>query len=49
MKLIAMVTDASSVERYLAKIGEPTDVPGRAPSRGPPSFWSTVLRQRAAD
>ena len=47
MKLMAMVTDAKSVERYLAKIGEPTEVPCRSPSRGPPSFWSSVLRQRA--
>lgn len=47
MKLLAMVTDPRSVERYLAKIGETTDVPGRAPSRGPPYWRSTVLRQRA--
>ena len=45
--LFAMGTDAKSVERYLAKIGEPTDVPARAPSRGPPYWRSTVLRQRA--
>ena len=47
MKLIAMVTDAKSAERYLAKIGEPTEVPCRAPSRGPLYWRSSVLRQRA--
>ena len=32
MKLIAMVTEPKSVARYLARIGELTDVPGdRAP------------------
>jgi hypothetical protein len=36
MKLLAMVTEPKSVRRYLARIGEPTDVPGRSPSRGPP-------------
>jgi hypothetical protein len=38
MKLLAMVTDPKSVTRYLAKIGEPTDVPSRSPNRGPP-YW----------
>jgi hypothetical protein len=47
MKLIAMVTDPKSVARYLAKIGERTDVPGRSPSRGPPYWKSTVLRRKA--
>ncbi|HMI86987.1 MAG TPA: hypothetical protein VK550_22990 [Polyangiaceae bacterium] len=27
-------------------IGEPTDVPRRSPSRGPPFWRSTVLRQK---
>jgi hypothetical protein len=47
MKLCAMVTDPASVTRYLAEIGEPTDVPGRAPSRGPPYWKSIVLRRKA--
>src|SRR5258706_15274961 len=38
-----MVTDRKSITRYLAKIGEPTDVPARSPSRGPPYWQSTVL------
>ena len=47
MKLLAMVTEPRSVARYLARIGELTDVPGRSPSRGPPYWKSTVLRQKA--
>ena len=33
MKLIAMLTETKSVARYLAGIGELTDVPGRSPKR----------------
>jgi hypothetical protein len=47
MKLIAMVTERESVARYLAGIGELTDVPERAPSRGPPYWKSTLLRRKA--
>jgi hypothetical protein len=47
MKLIAMVTEPKSVARYLASIGELTDVPGRSPSRGPPYWKSVVLRRKA--
>jgi hypothetical protein len=47
MKLLAMVTDAKSVARYLANIGEPTEVPGRSPNRGPPFWKSAVLRRKA--
>ena len=47
MKLIAIVTDPGSVARYLEKIGEPTDIPARSPSRGPPYWKSTVLRRKA--
>ena len=39
---------ASSVARYLAKLGEPTDVPTRSPSRGPPYWKSPVLRRKAS-
>jgi hypothetical protein len=34
MKLLAMITAGKSIERYLAKLGEPSDVPGRSPTRG---------------
>jgi hypothetical protein len=47
MKLLALITDTKSAARFLAKIGEPTDVPGRSPSRGPPYWKSTVLRRKA--
>jgi hypothetical protein len=47
MKLLAMITDAKSVERYLAKLGEPTQLPGRSPGRGPPYWKSTVLRLKS--
>jgi hypothetical protein len=36
MKLLAVVTDPGSVARYLARLGEPSDIPARSPSRGPP-------------
>lgn len=48
MKLIALVLDLQSAARYLAKIGERVDVPGRSKSRGPPYWKSTVLRRKAS-
>ncbi|HVZ36456.1 MAG TPA: hypothetical protein VG963_28700, partial [Polyangiaceae bacterium] len=47
MKLVALVTAAQSITRYLSALGEPTDVPPRSPSRGPPYWRSTVLRRKA--
>jgi hypothetical protein len=47
MKLLALVTESKSVARYLRAIGEPTDTPGRSPSRGPPYWKSIVLRRKA--
>jgi hypothetical protein len=47
MKLIAMVTERESVERYLTNIGELITVPERSPSRGPRYWKSTVLRRKA--
>lgn len=44
---VAMVTDPNSVARFLTSIGEQAAVPERAPSRGPPYWASTVLRQKA--
>ena len=39
----------SPVRRVLIpKIGEPTDIPARSPSRGPPYWKSTVLRRKAS-
>jgi hypothetical protein len=48
MKLIALVIDLQSAERYLAKTGETTEVPGRSKSRRPPYWKSTVLRRKAS-
>lgn len=42
-----MLTELKSVTRYLASLGESADVPARSPNRGPPSWKSTILRQRA--
>ncbi|MEJ7570353.1 MAG: hypothetical protein WKF41_19085 [Gaiellaceae bacterium] len=36
MKLLAIVNEPQSITRYLAALGETTDVPSRSPSRGPP-------------
>jgi hypothetical protein len=47
MKLLAMITDGKSVARYLSKLGEPTDVPARSASRGPPYWKSRVLRLKS--
>ena len=46
MKLVALVIDDRSIVRYLKKTGEPTQLPARAPSRGPPFWASTVLRRK---
>jgi hypothetical protein len=47
MNLLAMITAGESIARYLAKLGEPTDVPGRSPSRGSPYWKSRVLCVKA--
>jgi len=46
MKLLAIVKDPTSIARYLAATGEPTDVPRRSPGRGPPYWKSRVLRRQ---
>ena len=44
MRLPAMVKGPASIARYLATVGEATEVPRQSPGRGP-SFWkSRVLR-----
>jgi Putative transposase len=47
MKLVAIVTDPKSVARFVGALGELLDIPARSPSRGPPYWSSTVLRQKA--
>ncbi|WP_437937011.1 hypothetical protein [Sorangium sp. So ce341] len=47
MKLVAMITEPRSIARFLAVLGEPVDLPGRSPSRGPSCCKTTVLRRKA--
>jgi hypothetical protein len=49
LRLLAMVTDATSIARFLRKLGEPTEPPVRLPARGPPYCNSRVLRRMAGD
>jgi len=44
MRLLAVVKNPVSITRYLAAAGELTEVPSRAPGRGPPYWKSRVLR-----
>ena len=43
MKLLALVKGPASISRYLATVGEATEVPRRSPGRGPPYWKSRVL------
>jgi hypothetical protein len=42
MRLLAMVEDPANVVRFLAAVGEATEVPRRSPGRGPPYGKSRV-------
>ena len=46
MKLLALVKSPASIARYLATVGEATEVPRRSPGRGPPYWKSRVLRRK---
>jgi len=46
MKLLALVRDPRGIARYLAHLGESTEVPPLAPARAPPYWQSTILRRR---
>jgi hypothetical protein len=46
MRLLAMVEDPANVARFLAAVGEATEVPRRSPGRGPPYWKSRVLRRQ---
>ena len=48
MRLLAMVIEPKSVARYLHAVGEPTDLPVRSPTRGPP-FWQSRALRRTSD
>ena len=41
-----VVKEPDRIARYLAAVGEGTEVPGRSPSRGPPYWKSQVLRRK---
>jgi hypothetical protein len=47
MALIALLKNPQSIARYLAGVGEPTELPARSPNRGPPHWRSTILRRQA--
>jgi len=47
MRLLAMVEEPANVARFLAAMGEPTELPRRSPGRGPPYWKSRVLRRRS--
>jgi len=49
LRLVALVTEAASITRYLRAVGEPVEAPARAPPRGPPYWASRALRRRAGD
>jgi hypothetical protein len=46
MRLLALVKGPASIARYLATVGEATEVPRRSPGRGPPYWKSRVLRRQ---
>ncbi len=43
MRLLAVIKESAGIARYLAGVGEATEVPRRSPSRGPPYWKSQVL------
>ena len=45
MRIVAFVTDASTVRDILAHLGEPTTPPRSAPARGPP-LWEAPVPAR---
>ena len=42
-----MAEEPANVARFLAAMGEPTELPRRSPGRGPPYWKSRVLRRQA--
>ena len=45
MKLIALVTEPSSLTRFLRHLAEPTDAPAISAARDPPYFTSRAVRR----
>jgi hypothetical protein len=48
MRLVSLVKDQQSIDRFLRGIGESTDFPPLAPARGPPFFGSPASRNAHA-
>jgi len=48
MKLEKLALDPKDILRILIELGEPTEVPRRAPARDPPFFKSRVVRHKLA-
>jgi hypothetical protein len=46
MRLLAVLKEPARIARYLAAVGEATEVPRRSPRRGPPDWKSQVLRRK---
>ena len=44
-----MLEDPANVARFLAAVGEATEVPRRSPERGPPYWKSRVLHRQTLD
>src|SRR4051794_23792343 len=47
LRLVAILKNPESIARYLAGLGDPTQLPARPPDRGPPHWKSTILRRQA--
>ena len=48
LRLVALMTEPKEIARYLRALGSPAP-PARSVARGPPYWWSRVLRRRAGD
>jgi len=46
LRLVAIIKEPASIARYLAAVGQATEVPRRSPGRGPPYWKSRVLRRQ---
>ena len=49
MRLLAVIKASASITRYLAAVGEATEVPRRSPSRGPPYWKSQCFAVRRSE
>jgi len=49
MRLLAVIKEPVSIARYLAAVGEASEVPRRSPGRGPPYWKSQVLRRQVLE